>query len=74
MIRVLEEINPEFPLADVALIIGANDVVNPAASRPGSPLFGMPILDAKAAKNVFVIKRGKGKGFAGVENELFYLQ
>ena len=69
----LEEINPEFPLADVALIIGANDVVNPAAARPGSPLFGMPILDAKAAKNVFVIKRGKGKGFAGVENELFYL-
>jgi len=54
------------------VVIGANDVVNPAARRPGSPLYGMPILDVDKAKNVIVIKRGQGKGFAGVENELFY--
>ncbi|WP_027882120.1 NAD(P)(+) transhydrogenase (Re/Si-specific) subunit beta [Meiothermus rufus] len=68
----LEDINPEFPQADVAVVIGANDVVNPAAHRKGSPLYGMPILDVDKAKNAIVIKRGQGKGFAGVENELFY--
>lgn len=68
----LEDINPEFPQADVAVVIGANDVVNPAAHRQGSPLYGMPILEVGQAKNVIVIKRGQGKGFAGVENELFY--
>ena len=68
----LDDINPEFESADVALVIGANDVVNPAARREGSPLYGMPILDVDKAKNVFVIKRGRGKGFAGIENELFY--
>lgn len=68
----LEDINPEFPQADVAVVIGANDVVNPAAHRQGSPLYGMPILEVSQAKNVIVIKRGQGKGFAGVENELFY--
>ncbi|MBF6592898.1 MAG: NAD(P)(+) transhydrogenase (Re/Si-specific) subunit beta [Thermaceae bacterium] len=68
----LEDINPEFPQADVAIVIGANDVVNPAAHRQGSPLYGMPILDVDKAKNAIVIKRGQGKGFAGVENELFY--
>jgi NAD(P) transhydrogenase subunit beta len=68
----LEEINPEFPQADVAVVIGANDVVNPAAHRPGSPLYGMPILDVNKAQNALVIKRGQGKGFAGVENELFF--
>lgn len=68
----LEEINPEFETADVALVIGANDVVNPAARREGSPLYGMPILDVDKAKQVFVLKRGRGKGFAGIENELFY--
>ncbi|WP_457638456.1 NAD(P)(+) transhydrogenase (Re/Si-specific) subunit beta [Oceanithermus sp.] len=68
----LEEINPEFESADVALVIGANDVVNPAARREGSPLYGMPILDVDKAKQVFVLKRGRGKGFAGIENELFY--
>ncbi|MER3554174.1 MAG: NAD(P) transhydrogenase subunit beta [Meiothermus sp.] len=68
----LEDINPEFPQADVAVVIGANDVVNPAAHRQGSPLYGMPILDVDKAKNAIVIKRGQGKGFAGVENELFY--
>jgi NAD(P) transhydrogenase subunit beta len=70
----LEEINNEFPQADVALVIGANDVVNPVArSNPDSPIYGMPILDADKAKNVIVVKRGKGKGFSGVENGLFFL-
>jgi len=69
----LEEINPEFPTADVALVIGANDVVNPVArSNPDSPIYGMPILDADHAQNVIVIKRGKGAGFSGIENHLFY--
>ena len=67
-----DEINPEFPATDVVLVIGANDVVNPAAHRQGSPLFGMPILDVELAKNVIVLKRGQGKGFAGIENDLFY--
>jgi NAD(P) transhydrogenase subunit beta len=69
----MEEINPEFEQADVALIIGANDVVNPAArTDPGSPIFGMPILNADKAKNIVVIKRGRGTGFAGIENDLFF--
>jgi H+-translocating NAD(P) transhydrogenase subunit beta len=67
-----DEINAEFPSVDVVLVIGANDVVNPAARRKGSPLEGMPILDVDQAKTVIVIKRGQGKGFAGIENELFY--
>jgi NAD(P) transhydrogenase subunit beta len=67
-----DEVNPEFPSTDVVLVIGANDVVNPAAHRQGSPLFGMPILDVEQAKNVIVIKRGQGKGFAGIENDLFF--
>jgi NAD(P) transhydrogenase subunit beta len=67
-----DEVNPEFPGTDVVLVIGANDVVNPAAHRQGSPLFGMPILDVEQAKNVIVLKRGQGKGFAGIENDLFY--
>ncbi|EQD41698.1 NAD(P) transhydrogenase beta subunit, partial [mine drainage metagenome] len=67
-----DEINPEFATTDVVLVIGANDVVNPAAHRQGSPLFGMPILDVENAKNVLVIKRGQGRGFAGIENDLFY--
>ncbi len=69
----LEEINAEFPSTDVSLVIGANDVVNPAArNNPSSPIYGMPILDVDKSKNVVVIKRGKGKGFAGIENELFF--
>jgi len=69
----LDEINPEFPNADVALVIGANDVVNPVArSNPDSPIYGMPILAADKARNVIVIKRGQGTGFSGVENHLFY--
>ena len=67
-----DEVNPEFAHTDVVLVIGANDVVNPAARRVGSPLQGMPILDVDQAKNVIVIKRGQGKGFAGIENDLFY--
>jgi NAD(P) transhydrogenase subunit beta len=67
-----DEVNPEFPSTDVVLVIGANDVVNPAAHRQGSPLFGMPVLDVEQAKNVIVLKRGQGKGFAGIENDLFY--
>lgn len=70
----LEEINQDFDNTDVAIVIGANDVVNPAArTRKESPIYGMPILNADKAKNVIVIKRGQGKGFSGIENELFYL-
>lgn len=69
----LEDINPEFPSSEVALVIGANDVVNPVArSNPDSPIYGMPILDADRAQNCIVIKRGRGAGFSGIENHLFY--
>ena len=74
LIADLEEINAEFETADVALIIGANDVVNPVARTDrSSPIYGMPILNADKAKNVIVIKRGQGQGFSGIENALFYL-
>jgi NAD(P) transhydrogenase subunit beta len=69
----MEEINDQFASVDVAIVIGANDVVNPAAKRdPKSPIFGMPILDVDQARQVFVLKRGKGAGFAGIENALFF--
>ena len=69
----IDEINPEFPTVDVALVIGANDVVNPVAkTNPDSPIYGMPVLNADMAKNCIVIKRGKGSGFSGIENHLFY--
>jgi NAD(P) transhydrogenase subunit beta len=68
----MEAINPEFQQTDVALVIGANDVVNPAArNSPGSPIYGMPILDVDRAAHVVVLKRGMSPGFAGIENELF---
>jgi NAD(P) transhydrogenase subunit beta len=74
LIADLEEVNSEFETADVALIIGANDVVNPVARNDkSSPIYGMPILNADKAKNVIVIKRGQGAGFSGIENALFYL-
>jgi len=69
----LDEINEEFPTTDVVLVIGANDVVNPAArTDKNSPIYGMPILNADYAKNVIVVKRGKGTGFSGIENHLFF--
>ncbi len=73
LIADMDDINPEFPNTDVALVIGANDVVNPLAKTdPASPIYGMPILDVGNAKHVIVVKRGKGTGFAGIENALFY--
>ncbi|MGH7584335.1 MAG: NAD(P)(+) transhydrogenase (Re/Si-specific) subunit beta, partial [Gemmatimonadales bacterium] len=69
----MEEINPQFEQADVALVVGANDVVNPAArTDPSSPIYGMPILDVDKARSVIVLKRGMSAGFAGIENALFY--
>ena len=69
----MDEINAEFDRTDVVLVIGANDVVNPAArTDPSSPIYGMPILNADKAKSVIVLKRGMSHGFAGIENELFY--
>jgi NAD(P) transhydrogenase subunit beta len=73
MIYDLEDINEEFKEADVAVVIGANDTVNPAArTNKSSPIYGMPILNVDQARQVYVIKRGQGKGYSGVENELFF--
>ncbi|PJM74513.1 NAD(P)(+) transhydrogenase (Re/Si-specific) subunit beta [Bifidobacterium simiarum] len=68
----LDDINPQFPTATISLVVGANDVTNPAARRPGTPVSGMPILDVDKSQNVVVIKRGRGKGYAGIENELYF--
>jgi H+-translocating NAD(P) transhydrogenase subunit beta len=69
----MDEINPEFPRTDVTLVIGANDVTNPAAkNEPGSPIYGMPILDVDQSQSVIVLKRSMASGFAGIDNPLFY--
>ena len=70
----MDDINPDLPQTDVALVVGANDVVNPAARHDKtSPIFGMPIIDADKAKTVIAIKRSMNPGFAGIDNELYYL-
>jgi NAD(P) transhydrogenase subunit beta len=72
-LKEMDEINADFPRCDVALVIGANDVTNPAArSNPGSPIYGMPILDVDKAQNIVVLKRSMNPGFAGIDNELYY--
>ena len=68
----LDDINPQFPQANVALVVGANDVTNPAARKPGTPVSGMPILDVDKSQNVVVMKRGRGMGYAGIQNELYF--
>ncbi len=69
----MDDINPDMPNVDVAIVVGANDVVNPAAyDDPGSPIYGMPIINAYLAKNIIIMKRGMGKGYAGIENALFF--
>jgi H+-translocating NAD(P) transhydrogenase subunit beta len=69
----MDDINTDIANTDVVVVIGANDVVNPAAiNNPGSPIAGMPIINAHLAKNIIVMKRGRGKGYAGIENELFF--
>jgi NAD(P) transhydrogenase subunit beta len=70
----MEDVNSDFPQADVALVLGANDVTNPAARHDkASPIYGMPILDVDKARTVMVVKRSMSPGFAGIENELYYL-
>lgn len=72
-LKEMDDINPQLPNTDVVIIIGANDVVNPAAETdPSSPIYGMPIIKANTAKNIIVMKRSMAKGYAGIENELFY--
>ncbi|HTK45823.1 MAG TPA: NAD(P)(+) transhydrogenase (Re/Si-specific) subunit beta [Patescibacteria group bacterium] len=70
-LREMDDINPEFERADVALVVGANDVTNPAARRAGTPVSGMPILDVDHARSIIVIKRSMGRGYAGIDNELY---
>ena len=72
-LKEMDEINPEFPETDVTLVIGANDVTNPAAREDkGSPIYGMPILDVDKSEQVVVLKRSMNTGFAGIDNPLFY--
>ena len=71
---VMDTINPEFPRTDVVIVLGANDVVNPDAKNdPNSPLYGMPVLEVDGARQVFVVKRSMGAGYAGIKNALFEL-
>jgi NAD(P) transhydrogenase subunit beta len=71
-LKEMDEINPEFERADVALVVGANDVTNPAArSNPASPIYGMPILDVDHARSIIVMKRSMRPGYAGIDNELY---
>src|SRR5688500_18014713 len=70
-LRDLEQVIPEFPRTDVVLVVGANDVTNPAARRAGNPVSGMPILDVDKARSIIVIKRSMGSGYAGIDNELY---
>ena len=70
-LKEMDEINPEFARTDVALVIGANDVTNPAARRPGTAISGMPILDVDQAHSIIVVKRSMGHGYAGIDNELY---
>jgi len=72
-VHEMEDINSEFGQTDVVFVLGANDVVNPAARTPGSPIFGMPILEAYKARNVIINKRSMAAGYAGLDNELFYM-
>jgi NAD(P) transhydrogenase subunit beta len=72
-LREMEQVNPELDRTDVAVVIGANDVVNPAArDQAGSPIYGMPIINVDKAQTVIVLKRSMNTGFAGIDNELFY--
>jgi NAD(P) transhydrogenase subunit beta len=70
-LKEMDDVNPEFDRTDVALVVGANDVTNPAARRPGNAVSGMPILDVDHAKSVIVIKRSMASGYAGIDNELY---